>query len=336
MPCSGGSWTPCRRLRAEGAAWHSQTTQVRSREPAAVGPARRQHRVVCWPPPSSGVLPPGARRAGVDRRADRLRTDGPLGPAAVARARMGRATRGGGRLAGLVRCTARRRPRLGRAQRRCYRRLAGGAGRCRPDKLSVSAPPPWDSPPPGASRSCHCPEPIALTRCPASLGIVVVSGTLDLLDGDECAAMLAHEQSHRSAPPTVRPHRRDRRRRRPAVAAHVSGGWFATERWADEAASVVGDRGYAVARAIIKVALARTEQAPAGALGMSGSGVPTAPTPSSSARLRRGFRTEISLAASALALPSGCGGFHHSVSPRRGIGAARLSPLTGASPYSWG
>ncbi len=163
-----------------------------------------------------------------------------------------------------------------------------------------------------------CPEPIAYA-VPGKPGHVVVSrGTLDLLDGDECAAMLAHEQSHldrhhqrfvrigeiaAGAVPPLRPMSRRLR--------------FATERWADEeAASVVGDRT-AVARAIIKVALARTEQAPAGALGMSGSGVPDRVDALLLGPPATGLRTEISLAASALALLAAAAAstiqFHHVV-----------------------
>ena len=163
-----------------------------------------------------------------------------------------------------------------------------------------------------------CPEPIAYA-VPGKPGHVVVSrGTLDLLDGDECAAMLAHEQSHldrhhhrfvrvgeiaAGAVPPLRPMSRRLR--------------FATERWADEeSANVVGDRTV-VARAIIKVALARTEQAPAGALGMSGSGVPDRVDALLLGPPATGLRTEISLAASALALLAAAAAstiqFHHVV-----------------------
>ncbi len=163
-----------------------------------------------------------------------------------------------------------------------------------------------------------CPEPIAYA-VPGKPGHVVVSrGALDLLDGDECAAMLAHEQSHldrhhhrfvrigeiaAGAVPPLRPMSRRLR--------------FATERWADEeAANVVGDRTV-VARAIIKVALARTEQAPAGALAMSGSGVPDRVDALLHGPPATGLRTEVSLAASALALLAGAAAstvqFHHVV-----------------------
>lgn len=148
-----------------------------------------------------------------------------------------------------------------------------------------------------------CPEPIAYA-VPGKPGHVVVSrGTLDLLDRDECAAMLAHEQSHldrhhhrfvrigeiaAGAVPPLRPMSRRLR--------------FATERWADEeSANAVGDRTV-VARAIIKVALARTEHAPAGALGMSGSGVPDRVNALLHEPPAAGLRTEFSLAASAVAL----------------------------------
>ncbi len=118
-------------------------------------------------------------------------------------------------------------------------------------------------------------EPIAFA-VPGRPGHVVVSrGALDLLDTQERAAMLAHEQAHlrynhhrfvrvgdiaAAAVPPLKPLSRRLQ--------------FATERWADEeSARAVGDRKV-VARAIIKIALARSTPAPAGALGITGSGVP--------------------------------------------------------------
>lgn len=118
-------------------------------------------------------------------------------------------------------------------------------------------------------------EPIAYA-VPGRPGYVVVSsGALDLLDDAERRAMLAHEQAHldrhhhrfvrigdvaAGALPPLRPMTRRLR--------------FATERWADEeAARVTGDRAV-VARAIIKVALARSGPVPVGSLAMAGTGVP--------------------------------------------------------------
>lgn len=119
------------------------------------------------------------------------------------------------------------------------------------------------------------PEPIVYA-VPGRAGHVVVSqGALELLDRDERAAVLAHEQAHldrhhhrfvrigevaAGAVPPLRPMARRLR--------------FATERWADEeSARAVGDRAV-VASAIIKIALARTPPVPSSALAMSQSGVP--------------------------------------------------------------
>lgn len=161
-----------------------------------------------------------------------------------------------------------------------------------------------------------CPEPIAYA-VPGKPGHVVVSrGVLDLLDADECAAMLAHEQSHL-----------DRHHHRFVRIGEVAAGavpplrpmsrrlQFATERWADEeSARVVGDRTV-VARALIKVSLARTAPAPAGALGMSGSGVPDRVEALLGGPPAAGIRAEISLAASAVALLAASAAstvqFHH-------------------------
>lgn len=117
-------------------------------------------------------------------------------------------------------------------------------------------------------------EPIA-HAVPGRPGHIVVStGALDLLDESERTAMLAHEQAHLTchhhrfvrigdvaagAVPFLRPMTRRLR--------------FATERWADEdAASVVGDRKV-VARAIIRIALARQQPEPAGTFAIGGVGV---------------------------------------------------------------
>jgi Zn-dependent protease with chaperone function len=117
-------------------------------------------------------------------------------------------------------------------------------------------------------------EPIA-HAVPGRPGHVVVSaGALDVLDELERTALLAHEQAHLAcrhhrfvrigdvaagAVPPLRPMTRRLR--------------FATERWADEdAASVVGDR-QVVARAIIRIALARQQPEPAGTFAIAGVGV---------------------------------------------------------------
>ena len=103
--------------------------------------------------------------------------------------------------------------------------------------------------------------------------VVVSTGMLDLLDADECRAMLAHERAHlrhghhrfivaaEAAAAMVPPLRPAARRVR-----------FATERWADQdAAREVGDPGV-VARAIARAALARSGvEGPA--LALSGSDV---------------------------------------------------------------
>lgn len=161
-----------------------------------------------------------------------------------------------------------------------------------------------------------CPEPVVYA-VPGKPGHVVVSrGALDLLDRDERAAMLAHEQAHL-----------DRHHHRFVRIGEVAAGaipplkpmsrrlQFATERWADEeSARVVGDRAI-VARAIIKIALARTPPAPAAALAMSGSGVPDRVEALLDGPPPAGPRTGICLAASATALVTAIAAssiqFHH-------------------------
>lgn len=150
-----------------------------------------------------------------------------------------------------------------------------------------------------------CPEPIVYA-VPGNPGHVVVSrGALDLLDRDERLAMLAHEQAHL-----------DRHHHRFVRVGEVAAGavpplkpmarrlQFATERWADEeSALVVGDRAV-VARAIIKIALARTPPAPAAALAMSGSGVRERVDALLDGPPDAGLRARVCVAASVTALAS--------------------------------
>lgn len=116
-------------------------------------------------------------------------------------------------------------------------------------------------------------QPMAFAQTGRDGGVVVTSGMLEVLEGEEREALFAHERAHLR-------HRHDRFLVVGSLAAGVPGLnravaalRHALERWADEeAATIVGDR-VAVAGAVARAALASHEHQ-AAVLSMTGANVP--------------------------------------------------------------